>query len=540
MDFDAIVIGAGFAGMHQLYTLRDTLGMTVRVFESGPEVGGTWFWNRYPGCRFDSESFTYGYFWSPEVLQEWNWSELFAGQPETQRYTSYIADKFDLRKDITFDTRVRSARYDASENLWTVETETGDTATARYVITAVGILSTPIIPDFPGRDSFAGHSFHSYEWPEGLDVTGKRVAVIGTGATGIQIIQTIAPRVGHLTVYQRSGNWTKPLRNRAIPQSEMDAIKANYPQILDRCKTTAAAFLHDWHPHNTFDVSDEEREAFFEKQYAAAGFGFWLGGFQDLGVDMAAAKAAEDFLVKKIRARVNDPKVADILIPDDHPFGAKRVPLETNYYEAYNQANVDLIDVKSTPIERITPSGIVVAGEERAVDIIVYATGFDAFRGALDQIDFYGIDGVNLREKWDAGIATYMGLMVNGFPNLLTILGPQNGGSYCNIPRCLEQNVEFITEVIAHMKERGYDRIEPTAAAERAWSEEAVALAAPLIAMQYDSYMNSANTRRSGTKKREILVHAGGQHNFRKFCAEIAGEEYRGYHLSAHRASADA
>ena len=531
MDYDAIVIGAGIAGMHQLYTLRK-LGMRVRVFEAAADVGGTWYHNRYPGCRFDSESFTYGYSWSPEILEEWNWTELFASQPETLRYTNFVADKFDLRKDIEFNTRIKSARYDERGNVWTVETDAGTTASARFVITAIGILSTPIIPDFPRRDSFAGQSFHSYYWPEGLDLAGKRVAVIGTGATGVQIIQTIGQKVGSLTVYQRGGNWTKPLRNRPIGQAEMNEIKAEYPEIFERCKKTAAAFVHDWEPRNTFDVSDEEREEFFERRYAEAGFGFWLGGFQDLPINEDACRAAEEFLIKKIRARLDDPKIADILIPNDHPFGAKRVPLETRYYEVYNQDNVELVDLTATPIERISPDGIVSGGDERAFDVIIYATGFDAFRGALDQIDFYGVDGVNMREKWDVGIATYMGLMVNGFPNLLTILGPQNGGSYCNIPRCLEQNVEFITEMLGHMQAKGYNRIEATIEAEQEWSRTAVELASQLVAMKYDSYMNSANTRKSANKKREILVHAGGQNAFRAFCAEIAAEDYRGYHMS--------
>ena len=531
MDFDAIVIGAGVAGLYQVHSLRK-LGLSVRAFDAAPEVGGTWYWNRYPGCRFDSESYTYGYSFSPELLEEWDWSELFAGQPETYRYLQHVADRFDLRKDIQLDTRIVSARYDAQANLWTIETADGERFSARFLITAVGILSAPIMPDFPGQDSFGGASFHSSFWPEGLDLAGKRVAVFGTGATGVQVIQSIAPIVGQLTVYQRSGNWTKPLRNRPIDKQEMDEIRSRYPEIFARCRATAAAFVHDWTPQNTFDASDDEREAFFEQRYAEPGFGFWLGGYQDLAVNPAAAKAAQDFLVRKLRQRVNDPAVAELLCPTDHLFGSKRVPLETRHYEAYNQDNVELVDLKSEPVERITPAGVVTGGVERAFDVIIYATGFDAFRGALDRIEFHGLDGT-LREKWAPGIATYMGLQYRGFPNLLTILGPQNGGSYCNIPRCLEQNVEFIAALIEHMRENGLDRVEPVVEAERAWTQSAHDLSQGLLAMEIDSYMNSANTQHSGApKRREILVNAGGQNAFRQFCDDMVAEGYRGLELS--------
>lgn len=535
MDFDAIVIGAGVAGLYQLHKLRQ-LGLSVRVIEAAPEVGGTWYWNRYPGCRFDSESYSYAYSFSRELLDEWNWSELYAGQPETFRYLQHVADKFDLRRDIQLNTRVKSARYDRDTNLWTVETDTAETLSARYLITAVGILSTPLVPDFPGRDSFAGTSFHTSFWPDDLDLAGKRVAVFGTGATGVQVIQTIAPIVGSLTVYQRSGNWTKPLRNRPITPEEMAQIKADYDKIFAHCRATAAAFVHDWHPVNTFDVSDEEREAFYQRRYDESGFGFWLGSFQDLAVNPAAAKSAQEFLAKKIRERVKDPGVADLLTPKDHLFGSKRVPLETNYYEAYNRDNVELVDLKTNPVDRITPRGVVTGGVERDFDVIIYATGFDAFRGALDRIEFHGAEGQTLREKWSTGIATYMGLQVHGFPNLMTILGPQNGGSYCNLPRCIEQNVEFITDLIAYMREHGYDRVEPTPEAEAEWTRSAHELAEGLLAMQIDSYMNSANTRGSGAaSRREILVYAGGQANFRVFCDEMVAQGYRGLSLTRHQ-----
>ena len=531
MQFDVIVIGAGMAGLYQLYSLREQ-GMSVRVLEAGPEVGGTWYWNRYPGARFDSESFTYGYSFSQEVLEEWEWTELFAGQPETLDYIRHVADKFDLRRDIDFDTRVASAAYDEAENCWTVITEDGRSRSARYVIAAVGPLSAPNMPAFPGQETFAGTSFHTLHWPEDLDLAGRRVAVIGTGATGIQIIQTIAPDVEKLTVYQRGGNWAKPLWNRPIDESEMRDIRHRYPEIFNRCKSTAAAFMHDMSPVNTFDVSDEERQAFYEQQYALPGFAFILGGFQDVAINERAANAAGEFLAAKIRARVNDPKVAEVLIPTDHPVGAKRMPMETNYYETYNRDNVELVDLRATPVERITEHGIVTGGTEREFDVIVYATGFDAFRGGLDRIEFRGIDGQRLVDKWAEGVSTYLGFQYHGFPNLFAILGPLNGGSFCNYPRCIEQNVEFLTGLLSFMRDHGYDRVEPSIEAESAWTQSARDLAAPLVASRYDSYANSANTQASKTAAREMLVYFSGQKVFRDVCREVIDEGYKGFEFS--------
>lgn len=542
MDFDAIVIGAGISGLYQLHSLMK-LGLSSRVLEAAPDLGGTWYWNRYPGCRFDSESFSYGYSWSRELLEEWNWSELFAGQPETYRYLQHVADKFDLRKHIEFNSRVRSASFDEDANLWTVETEDGRTVTARFVVTGVGILSAPVMPEFPGRESFAGRSFHTTQWPDDLDLTGLRVAVFGTGATGVQVIQTIAPIVGQLTVYQRSGNWTKPLRNRPLDEAEMGEIKARYPEIFARCRSTAAGFIHDFEPRNTFDVSEEERQAFYEEAYADPGFRFWLGGFQDVMVNEEAAREAEKFLIGKIRERVKDPKVADLLIPKDHPFGAKRVPLETNYYEAYNRPNVELVDLKTTPVERITPRGVVTGNitgsEEREFDVIIYATGFDAFRGALDRIEFVGVGGQRLADKWSDGVKTYLGMQVSGFPNLLSIIGP-HGGTFCNVPRCIEQNVEFITGLIAYMRRHGYARVEASEAAETEWTQTVLAGAEPLVIMKYDSYVTSKNSEVLGHKKKEILAYVGGQPEFIRICDEVAANDYRGFIMSGEPALAEA
>ena len=380
---DAIIIGAGIAGMYQLHNLRQ-LGMRVRVFETGTGVGGTWYWNRYPGARFDSESWTYGYAFSEELLQEWNWKEHFSAQPDTLQYLNYVADKFDLRRDIRFNSRVAAARFDEAEDCWEVEIEGGERFRATFLITALGPLSAYTLPRIPGVETFQGQSCHTARWPkEPVSFEGKRVAVIGTGATGIQTIQTVARTVGHLTVFQRTPNWAAPLHNRPITEEEMRDIKARYPEIFARCRVTPGCFIHMYDPRSTFDVTDDEREAFYEKLYGEPGFGIWQGNFRDMSTDPAANALATDFIAGKIRQRVKDPAIAEKLIPKNHGFGTRRVPLETGYYEVYNQDNVELVDLRETPIERITPKGIKTTAGEYAFDMIIYATGFDAVTGGV-------------------------------------------------------------------------------------------------------------------------------------------------------------
>ena len=375
LDFDAIVIGAGISGMYQLYRLRE-LGLNVRVFEAGTGVGGTWYWNRYPGARFDSESYSYQYSFSPELLEEWSWSEHFAGQPETLRYLNHVADKFDLRRDIQFRSRVTAAHWRDEACAWDVTLEDGSVHRARFLITAIGPLSAPTMPRIEGVDSFKGQSFHTARWPHApVDFAGKRVAVIGTGATGVQTIAEVAKTVGHLTVFQRTPNWCKPLHNGPIDAETQARIKAGYPEMFKRCRETAACFIHTVDPRGTFEVTEQEREAFFEKQYATPGFAMWQGNFRDMLTDHEANAVVSAFLARKIRERVKDPKVADKLIPKDHGFGTRRVPMETRYYEVYNQPNVLLVDVKETPIERITPTGIETSDADYDFDIIIYATG---------------------------------------------------------------------------------------------------------------------------------------------------------------------
>ena len=415
-QFDAIIIGAGIAGLYQLYRLRE-LGLSVRVYESGTGVGGTWYWNRYPGARFDSESYSYGYSFSEELLQEWDWSEHFAPQPETERYLNYVADKFDLRRDIRFSTRVTAATYDETTACWQVQTDDGQRARARFLITAIGVLSAPYIPDFAGRDSFEGESFHTAQWPkEGRDFSGKRVAVIGTGATAVQLITEVAKQVGQLTVFQRTANYCAPLRNGPIDPHTQRQIKNSYPEIFQKCRASFGGFIHDFDPRSALELSEEERLARYEELWAQPGFGKWLGNFGDIMTDLEANATFSEFVRNKIRERVKDPAVAEKLVPKDHPFGTKRVPLESGYYEAYNQDNVSLVDLHETPIERITPQGIKTSAAEYAFDTIIYATGFDAVTGAFDTIDIRGAERTHAQGQVGRGTAHLSGPTERGLP----------------------------------------------------------------------------------------------------------------------------
>ena len=528
-QFDAIVIGAGVAGLYQLYRLRE-LGLSVRVYEAGTGVGGTWYWNRYPGARFDSESYTYGYSFSEELLQEWDWSEHFAGQPETERYLNHVADKFDLRRDIRFSTRVSAAAYDEAAQCWQVRTDTGERARARFLITAIGVLSAPYIPDFAGRESFTGPSFHTGQWPkQPLDFSDKRVCVIGTGATAVQLITEVAKNVGHMTVFQRTPNYCAPLRNGPIDPEAQRQIKANYPEIFKRCRETFASFLHDFDTRSALEVSEEERLARYEELWAQPGFAKWFGNFGDTMSDLKANATMTEFVRNKIRERVNDPLVAEKLVPKDHPWGTKRVPLESGYYEAYNRDNVLLVDLNETPIKCITPKGIKTSDAEYECDVIVYATGFDAVTGAFNQIDIRGVGGRTLKDKWADGPRTYLGLQTAGFPNLFTVVGPHNGATFCNIPRCIEQNVEWVTDCLRHMRAHEYAQIVATPEAEDDWTAHVNEVAEGTILLDTPSWFVGANIP---GKKRTFLMYAGGSPAYRQKCDEVAERGYAGFVLT--------
>ena len=524
-DFDAIIIGAGMSGLYQLYRLRE-LGMRVRVFEAATGVGGTWYWNRYPGARFDSESYSYSYSFSQELLDEWDWSEHFAGQPETERYINYVADKFDLRRDIQFSSRVTAAHWQEATRSWEVTLEDGSRYSARFLITAIGPLSTPTLPRIEGRDSFEGRSFHTARWPkEPVDFKGKRVAVIGTGATGVQTIQTIASEVGHLTVFQRTPNWCAPLHNGKIDEETQRRIKAGYPEMFARCRETFACFLHTADPRGTFEVTPEEREAFFEKLYAEKGFGIWQGNFRDILMDKEANATLSDFVARKIRGRVKNQQTAEKLIPKNHGFGTRRVPLETRYYEVYNQPNVTLVDITETPIERITPSGLKTSAKDYDFDIIIYATGFDAITGSFDRIDIRGVDGQRLKDKWAGGPKTYLGVQVEGFPNMFMVMGPHT--ALGNIPRSIEYNVEWVTGALAYMRDHALTRAECQPAGVKDWTEHVVALGESLLSNEVDSWMTGINRNVAGKTVRTVARYSGSAPAYRARCDAVVADGYR-------------
>ncbi len=525
LDYDAIIIGAGISGMYQLYRLRE-LGLSVRVFEAGTGVGGTWYWNRYPGARFDSESYSYQYSFSKELLDEWNWSEHFAAQPETLRYLNHVADKFDLRRDIQFRSRVTAARWDDPSRSWGVTLQDGSRHRARFLVTAIGPLSAPIMPRVPGVDTFKGRCFHTATWPhEPVRFEGKRVAVIGTGATGVQTIAEVAKTAGHLTVFQRTPNWCKPLHNGPIDAETQARIKANYDEMFKRCKETYACFLHTVDPRSIFEVTPEEREAFLEKLYSTPGFAMWQGNFRDMLTDREANAIVSDFVARKIRQRVKDQRIAEKLIPKDHGFGTRRVPMETKYYEVYNQPNVRLVDIKETPIERITPTGLKTSDADYEFDIIIYATGFDAITGSFDRIDIRGVDGARLKDKWANGPQTFMGVQVEGFPNMLMLVGPHT--ALGNIPRSIEYNVEWVTGLIGYMREHKLTRADARPESVADWTDHVKAAGAGLLSNEVDSWMTGVNSNIDGRQIRIIARYSGSAPAYRARCDEVAANGYR-------------
>jgi len=525
-DFDAIVIGAGISGMFMLYRLRE-LGMTVRVFETGTDVGGTWYWNRYPGARFDSESWTYGYSFSKELMQEWDWKEHFSPQPDTLDYLNHVAAKFDLRRDIKFGSTVKAAWWDNAAGTWTVSLESGEQARSRFLCTAIGILSAHTMPAIPGVESFRGPAYHPARWPHTpVDFTGKRVGIIGTGATAIQAIPEIAKEAKQVTVFQRRPNWAAPLHNSRISQAEMAAIKARYDEIYAHCASTPMWFIHQPDPRKTLEVPQEEREAFWEKLYAEPGFGIWLGNFRDIGVDERANAAISDFVARKIRQRVKDPAVAEKLIPKDHGFGSRRVPLESGYFEAYNRDNVLLVDtLHDEPIERITPRGIQTSEREHEFDILIYATGFDGVTGAFDRIDIRGMNGVRLKDAWAESPRTYLGMLAEGFPNMLMVLGPHTARG--NIPQAVEHSVEFQAGILRFMLQRGHTRVETRPEHVGEWTETVIKAGEKLLSSKVDSWQTGVNRNVEGRSVRRVLGYNGNGVHFRRLTDEVAKGGYK-------------
>ena len=540
-DFDAVVIGAGLSGMYQTYRLRE-MGYRVMGVEASDNIGGVWHHNRYPGARIDSESEVYGYFWNEQLMQEFNWSERFAGQPEVLRYIYRAAEIMDIRKDYLFNARVQRAVFDDATNLWTLEFQQAGVAplTARFVFSALGPLSAPQLPDVSGIHTFKGETYHTALWPRDpdgfgpaqLDFSNQRVAVIGLGSSGVQVIQEMAKQAGHLTVFLRSPNWCTPLGNGPMTAQRMGHIKSHYSELVAKCDASIAGFPHEFIPKNLFDVPQEERDAKLEELYHGPGFSLWLGAYQDVLSDPAANKYVSDFVARKIRERVKDPRIAEMLTPKDHGFGLKRVPLETNYYEVYNQANVSVVDLNVTPITRITPGGIQTTDALHEFDVIIFATGFDAIKGSWTRIDIRGSGGVALKDEWEKGVKTYMGLQCPGFPNFFTLVGPQNGATFCNIPRCSAVVVDWLSEMMAHVKTSNIHRIEPDQTAAEDWTLYCAKLMDKMLLGQTNSWFTGINRNIKGRDKREVLLFVGGNPKFRDYCDEVRESNYKGFILA--------
>lgn len=540
-DFDAVVIGAGLTGLYQAYRLRE-MGYRVLGVEGSDDIGGVWHHNRYPGCRTDSESEIYGYFWNDELMQEWNWPERFAAQPDVLAYIHRAAEIMDIRKDFMFNAKVDKAVWDDENGCWTLGFVQPHRApvTARFVFSALGPLSWPQMPKIPGINTFKGESIHTAAWPRDpngfgpaeRDFSGKRVAVIGVGSTGVQVIQELAKVAGHLTVFVRDPSWCTPLNNGPMTQERMDQIKATYREFIEQCDKTLAGYRHEFIPQNLFDVPKEERDAKLEELYQGPGFSLWLGAYQDVLSNPEANKYVSEFVAQKIRSRVKDPQVAEILIPKDHGFGMKRVPLETNYYEVYNQDNVTAVDLHSTSITRITPEGIETPEGPHELDVIIYATGFDAIKGSWNHIDIRGKGGVALKDDWDNGIRTYMGMQTPGFPNFFTLVGPQSGATFCNIPRCSALAVDWLSDMMIHAKKNGVVRIEPELAAAEAFTAYAEKLQSKLLLGQTNSWFTGVNQNLEGRNKREVLLFVGGNPRFQAYCEDVRENDYKGYVMS--------
>jgi cation diffusion facilitator CzcD-associated flavoprotein CzcO len=531
LDYQVIVIGAGLSGIYQIKRLTE-LGVRATVLEANADLGGTWYNNRYPGARFDSESYTYGYSFSEEVLDEWHWTEQFSPQPETLRYLNFVTDKFALRQYMQFDCRVESMVFDERRDIWIVRLHDGRKMTTRFVITAVGTLSMPTLPTFDGMESFEGTSFHASDWPhEPLDLTGKRVAVVGAGATAIQLIPEVAKAAAKLTVFQRRPNWAAPLNNAAISEAEMAEIRARYDEIFAACARSPGGFEHEPDGRSFYDVSPEQRRELWDRLYDEPGFGIWLQNFSEIFVDEEANAELSGYIADRIRQRVHDPVLAEKLIPKDHGFGVQRVPLETGYFETYNRDNVELVDATETPIVRITSTGIETNAAAFNFDVIVYATGFDAFTGAFDHIDIQGAGGARLRDKWADGPITYLGTMIKDFPNLLMVMGPQTAAA--NFPRSAELSVDWVTPFLQYMWSHGHQRFDVDVNAEMQWIEQVKAMYQGVLLRNAKSWFTGYNSNLEGHEygKMRYNIYNGGGPRYARLVNEIADNEYKGVYF---------
>ena len=528
-EVDAIVVGAGLSGVYLLRRLRDELGLKTRVLEAGSDVGGTWYWNRYPGARCDTESMFYAYSWPTELRQKWTWSSRYPEQHEIQGYIRHVVDEFDLERDIQFGTRVASAMFDDDTRRWTVTTEGGETFSARFCIMATGCITKPNLPDIDGVESFAGETYHTARWPkEEVDFTGKRVGVIGTGSTGIQAIPMIAQEAEQLTVFQRTAQYAIPAWNAPLDPEYENEIKANYDELWEKARYGSTGLIYEVRDVSVFDESPEEREQKFEEAWAQGGFAF-LFVYNDILTDQKANEIVGEWVRNKIRARIDDPEVAEKLMPMSYPFATKRLCVDTNYYETYNRDNVRLVSLRETPLEEVTPEGLRTSEEQFDLDAIVFATGFDGMTGALFAIDIRGRDGVTLTEKWADGPRTYLGLGTAGFPNLFTITGPGSPSVLSNMMTSLEQHVDWVTDCIEHLVKEGHETIEPTLEAEDAWVEHVNEVANSTLFPLTDSWYTGTNIT---GKLRLFTPYVGGVGVYREKCDEVAAKGYDGFVLA--------
>ena len=528
LDYQVVIIGAGLSGIYQIKRLAD-LGVRATVLDANDDLGGTWYNNRYPGARFDSESYTYGYSFSQEVLDEWDWTEKHSAQPETLAYLNYVADKFELRKYMQFGCRVDSMVFYEDTNTWMLRLSDGHEITTRFVVTAVGTLSTPTLPKIEGIASFRGISFHASNWPhEPLDLTGKRVAVIGSGATAIQLIPEVAKAAEQLTVFQRRPNWAAPLNNAPISETEMAEIRERYDEIFATCARSPGGFEHEPDSRSFYDVGPAQRRELWDRLYDEPGFGIWLQNFYEIFVDEKANAEISNYIAERIRQRVNDPMLAERLIPKDHGFGVQRLPLETGYFETYNRANVELVDAVETPIVRVTPQGMETSDRSFEFDVIVYATGFDSFTGALDQIDIQGSGGERLRNKWAAGPVTYLGLMIGEFPNLLMLMGPQTAAA--NFPRAAEMSVDWVTLFLEHMWAQGHQRFDVDETSESEWVEHVKAMYKGALLRKAKSFFTGYNSNIEGHEygKTRYNIYNGGVPRYANIVNKVAENDYEG------------
>ncbi|MCC8981275.1 flavin-containing monooxygenase [Bradyrhizobium acaciae] len=524
--FDAVVIGAGVAGLYQLFRLREQ-GLNVRAIDAGSSVGGTWYWNRYPGARFDSEGHTYQYLFSEELYKGWSWSERFPGQPEIERWLNYVADRLDLKKDIQFETTVRSAHFDEATQRWRVTTDKGDVIDTQFLVTCCGMLSAPHV-SFPGQETFKGKLFHTARWPKGpIELAGKRVGVVGNGATGIQVIQSIAGEVGHLKVFIRTPQYIIPMKNPKWDASDAEAYKSKFKFLTERLPKTFTGFEFDFE-HAWADLSPQQRRQVVEDCWNDGSLKLWVSSFAELFFDEAVNAEITEFVREKMRERIRDPKLCEQLIPSDYGFGTHRVPLESNFLEAFHRPNVEIVSVKNNPIARITPEGIQTTdGTVHEFDVIILATGFDAGTGALTRIDIRGRDGRSLKEDWGRDIRTTMGLQVHGYPNLFTTAVPlAPSAALCNMTTCLQQQVEWIDDCIKYMRGNDLSVIEPSRDIEDQWVAHHDETANATLIAKTNSWYLGSNVE---GKPRRVLSYCGGVGTYRQKCDEVSASGYRGF-----------